>query len=332
MNKETNSSLAYLDEEPEYINELNLKSVPKGTIKKFWFHLVTDGMGRPIHIPVIVARGEQSGDILGISAAVHGNELNGIQVIQRLFKEINPKELKGTIVGIPVMNSPSYLLKKRRFIDQVDLNHIMPGIENGNLSEVYAYRFVHQIVNHFDYLIDLHTASFGRINSYYIRADLKDPITRKMAMLQHGQIVVHKAASDGTLRGAADAMDVPSVTIEVGDPNTFQKGMIRSSLTGIHNFLIHQGMMEGVIDKPIIAPVVCKSSYWIYTDTGGILKIEPEATELVKKGQVIANLFDVFGKKMKSYLAPEDGIVIGKNVNPVAQTGSRILHLGIIKD
>lgn len=332
MKQKKNNQLAYLEEEPQYIKELDLKAVPKGSIKKFWFHLVTDGMGQPIYIPIIVARGMHAGDVLGVSAAVHGNEVNGTQVIQRLFKVIDPMQLKGTIVGVPVMNNPSFLLKRRRFLDQVDLNHIMPGVENGNVSEVYAHRFVHKIVQQFDYLIDLHTASFGRINSYYIRADLKDPVTRKMAMLQQGQIVVHKAASDGTLRGAADAMDIPSVTIEVGNPNVFQKGMIRFSLTGVMNFLAHQGMIQGDIRHPEIAPIICKSSYWIYSDTGGILKVEPKPTEMVKKGQIVASLYDIFGKKIKSYTAPEDGIVIGKNVNPVAQTGSRVLHLGIIKD
>lgn len=325
------SSLNYLDTAATFIEELDLSVVAPGTIQKFWFHIVSDGMGRPIHLPIIVARGREDGDVLGVTAAVHGNELNGIPVIQRLFKEVDIDNLKGYIVGVPVMNSPAFLNKKRRFIDQVDLNHIMPGTEDGNVSEVYAYRFVERIVKHFDYLIDLHTASFGRINSYYIRADLKDPVTRKIAMLQNGQIVVHKPASDGTLRGAADAMDIPSVTIEVGDPNTFQKGMIRSGLTGIHNFMIYQGMMEGEIDDTGMKPVVCKSSYWIYTDEGGILRVLPKATQTVKKGDVIATLNDIFGKRIKDYLAPEDGIVIGKNVNPVAQTGSRILHLGIIR-
>ena len=325
------SSLSYLNAEPTCIELLDLSTVQPGTIQKFWFHIVSDGMGRPIHLPIIVARGCTDGDILGVTAAVHGNELNGIPVVQRLFKELDPTRLKGYIVGVPVMNSPAFLNKKRRFIDQVDLNHIMPGTEDGNVSEVYAYRFVDRIVRHFDYLIDLHTASFGRINSYYIRADLKDPTTRKIAMLQNGHIVVHKPASDGTLRGAADAMDIPSVTIEVGDPNTFQKGMIRSGLTGIHNFLVYQGMMDGEIDDMGIHPVVCKSSYWIYTDEGGILRVLPSVTQVVKKGEVIAVLNDIFGKRIKDYYAPEDGVVIGKNVNPVAQTGSRILHLGIIR-
>ncbi|MGB1120770.1 MAG: peptidase M14, partial [Saprospiraceae bacterium] len=117
----------------------------------------------------MVARGRSDFPILGITAAVHGNELNGISVIQRLFSEINVEELNGVIVAVPVMNMPSFLRKKRRFNDGVDLNHIMPGKANGSISEVYAFRLMDRIVQHFDYLLDLHTASQGRINSYYIR-------------------------------------------------------------------------------------------------------------------------------------------------------------------
>jgi hypothetical protein len=108
--------------------------------------------------------------------------------------------------------------------------------------------------------------------------------------------------------------------------------MIRSGLTGLHNFLAFQGMLQEEIEAPLSDPVICKSSYWIYTDTGGILRVDPKITERVVKGQRIASMHDIFGKLVKIYEAPEDGIVIGKSVNPVAQTGSRILHLGIIKE
>ena len=314
------------------IRNLSINLVPEGSIRCFWLEMVRDGMGLPIRIPVMIARGKEPGSVVGLTAAVHGNELNGIPVIQRLFKELDPNQLKGTIVAVPIVNAPSFLRKKRRFIDSVDLNHIMPGKEDGNRSQVYAYRFFNRVIKHLDYLVDLHTASFGRINSYYIRADLRDPVTRKMAFLQNGQIVVHNPASDGTLRGAADEMDIPAVTLEVGDPNTFQKGMIRSGLTGIYNLLIYLGMLEGEIEEPEEPTVICKSSYWIYTDTGGILRIYPKITEQIKKGELIATINDVFGNKIKEYHAPEDGIVIGKSVHPVSQSGSRIIHLGIIKN
>lgn len=129
-----------MKKEIKVINELILEDVPRNSISRYWLELVEDGMGVPIKIPVIVAKGDKVGKVVGMTAAVHGNELNGIPVIQRLFKEIDIAELQGTIVGIPVLNTPSYLRKKRRFLDGVDLNHIMPGKENGTVSQVYARR------------------------------------------------------------------------------------------------------------------------------------------------------------------------------------------------
>jgi predicted deacylase len=313
------------------IKKLNLKKVPKGKISKFLLHLVTDGMGMPIYIPIIVARGKKDGKRLGLTAAVHGNELNGIPVIQRIFNEIDIKKLKGTIVGVPVVNVPSLMRKKRRFLDGTDLNHIMPGQKEGNVSQVYAYRIFDKIIKQFNYLIDLHTASFGRINSYYIRADMKAESTRKMALLQNAQIIVHNPPSDGTLRGAADEQGIAAITLEVGDPNRFQKGMIRSGLTGIHNVLHELDMITGQIEEPEKPAVICKTSYWIYTDTGGILTVHPDITDLIKKGQVIGTLRNIFGDEIKQYFAPEDGIVIGKSNSPINQSGGRILHLGILQ-
>ena len=322
----------HIDEDIPVIRELEFETIPAGSITHYWFHLVRDGMGVPIRIPIIIAKGTKSGKVLGLTAAIHGNELNGIPVIQRIFKEIDINELQGIIVGIPVVNIPSLLRKKRRFIDGTDLNHIMPGQSDGNVSQVYAWRFVNSIVKAFDYLVDLHTASFGRVNSYYVRADMDDEEVRMMALLQNAQIIVHNPPSDGTLRGTADEMGIPAITLEVGNPNTFQKGLIRDGLTGIHNLLSYLKMIDGEVDEGDEDTVLCKSSYWIYTDTGGILTVLPKVTEQVKKGEIIATIRNIFGDLIKHYYAPEDGIVIGKSTSPINQTGGRILHLGILAD
>ena len=231
---------------------------------------------------------------------------------------------------MPAVNVPSLLRKKRRFIDGTDLNHIMPGKLNGTVSQVYAWQVVNKIIKGFDYLVDLHTASNGRINSYYIRADMTVPIVRKMALLQNAQIIVHNPPSDGTLRGTAGEMGIPAITLEVGNPNTFQKGMIRDGLTGIHNLLGYLNMTTSELEEEEEATVLCKKSYWVYTDTGGILTVFPKVTAHVKKGDLIANLRNVFGDLTREYLAPEDGVVIGKSTSPINQTGGRILHLGIL--
>lgn len=313
------------------IDSLELASLPSGVISRCYLQVVEDGMGSPVKIPLLVAKGKDNGPVLGLTAAVHGNELNGIPVIQRLFKEIDPKNLKGTIVGVPIVNVPSYLRKKRRFLDGVDLNHIMPGKENGTVSQVYAWRIVNRLVKHFDYLLDLHTASNGRVNSYYIRADMSDETVRKMALLQNAQIIVHNPPSDGTLRGTADELEIPAITLEVGNPNLFQKGMIRDGLTGIHNLLGYLDMYDSAVEEISEETILCKKSYWIYSDVGGLITVYPKVAELIKKGDNLATVRNIFGDVIKEYHAPEDGVVIGKSVSPVNQTGGRILHLGIVK-
>lgn len=320
-----------LPDDTPVIRELDLESIPKGTIQRYWLHLVTDGMGLPVFVPVIVAKGRTGGPVVGLTAAVHGNELNGIPVIQRLFREIDAEQLRGTVVGVPVVNLPSLLRKKRRFIDGTDLNHIMPGRADGNVSQVYAYRIMNWIVRKFDYLIDLHTASFGRVNSYYIRADMDDKTTRRMALLQNAQIIVHNPPSDGTLRGAADELGIHAITLEVGNPNTFQKGHIRSGLTGIFNVLTDLDMIDDTVEEPEIPAVICRDSFWLYTDTGGVLTVQPGVTDLVEKGQEVAALRNIFGDLIKRYESPEAGVVIGKSVSPINQTGGRILHLGLVE-
>jgi len=319
-----------LNEDVQIVEAISPQEAPRGQITKYWLHLVTDGMGVPVHVPVIIAKGEQDGAVLGITAAVHGNELNGISVIQRLFRDMDVRELRGTIIGVPVVNIPSLLRNERSFIDGADLNQIMPGKADGNVSQVYAHRIVTRIVQYFDYLVDLHTGSFGRLNSYYVRADMDDDKTRQMALLQNAQIIVHNPPLDGTLRGAAASLGIHAITLEVGNPNTFQKRLIRSGVEGIHNLLVELDMYDDEIEPPADEPIICKRSRWLYTDTGGILTVLPNVTDYVKQGDRIAIIRNIFGETMREYFTPEEGIVIGKSVDPINQTGGRILHLGVV--
>lgn len=321
----------FLDDVP-VTTTLNLDAIPEGTITYHWLKLVSDGFGNPISLPVIIAKGKLSGPTLGLTAAVHGNELNGIPVIQRLFAEIEPAELKGTIIGVPVVNVPSFMRKQRRFVDGVDLNHIMPGIKNGNVSQTYAYRFIEKVIKQLDYLIDLHTASFGRINSYYVRADMSDDATRQLALLQNADIIVHNPPSDGTLRGAADELGIPAITLEVGNPSVFQRRLIRSGIEGVHNVLCKLDMIDDTIEPPSKQTIICDKSYWLYTETGGILTLDVDLLDAVGTGDRVAIMRNIFGKKIGEYHAKEGGIVIGKSVSPVNQSGGRILHLGIVQN
>lgn len=307
----------------------NLEDTPPGTIRHFWLRLASDGMGNPMLVPLMVARGSSPGPTLGLTAAIHGDELNGISVIQRLFADLEVEELRGTVVAIPVVNIPGFNRQQRFFADGSDLNHLMPGKQNGNASQVYAYRLVNRFLKFVDYLLDLHTASRGRINSYYVRADMSIEVTRKLALLQHPQLIVHNPPNDGTFRGTADALDIPAITLEVGNPGVYQKKMIRSGLVGVHNVLAYLKMTDDEEVAPKDSTILCRKSYWLYTQTGGLLQVHVELLQRITKGQLVATLRDVFGEVKEEYHAPENGVVIGKSTSPVNQSGGRILHLGI---
>lgn len=307
----------------------DLDATPAGSVRYYWLRLAADGMGNPLCVPLMVARGAKPGPTLGLTAAVHGDELNGINVIQRLFADLDVGEMQGSVVAIPVVNIPGFNRQTRVFADGSDLNHLMPGKEDGNASQVYAYRLVDRFLKQVDFLLDLHTASRGRINSYYVRADMSQETTRKLALLQNPQLIVHNPANDGTFRGTADDMDISAITLEVGNPGVYQKRLIRSGLVGVHNVMSHLGITDDEIVEPQADIILCKKSYWLYTKTGGLLQVHVDLLQRLKKGEKVASLRNVFGELIEEYFAPEDGVVIGKSTAPVNQSGGRILHLGL---
>ena len=317
------------EDEQRQIRQLNVDEFDRGTITRCWVHLINNGIGEPIRIPILVARGVHDGPIFGLTAALHGNELNGIPVIQRLMADLDTSQLCGTVVGVMVANVPAFLEERRKFTDGVDLNHVAPGKPDGDCSKLYMYRLIDRIVNQFDYLIDLHTASFGRVNSYYIRADMSCPVTARISRLFHPDIILDNPPNDYTLRGHASLNGAKSITLELRDPHKFQFDVIKDCVGGINNVLIDLKMLPGEIqpgDEQYT--IVCDSSFWIYTNEGGILSILPKLGDTINKGDTIAQVKSIFGTVRKTIPAPENGIVIGKSVNPVNQTGSRVLHLG----
>ena len=291
--------------------------------------LVHDALHRELYAPVTVLKGHKPGPVVGFTAAVHGNELNGIPTIHRLFKSISLDELEGTLVGVNIVNVPGFLRHERRLPDARDLNRIMPGRANGRESSVYAFRLADRILYCFDVLIDLHTASFGRVNTLYVRADLRDPGTAALARSVGAEILVHNEGKDGTVRAEVADRGVPAITIEIGDPQIIDRDKVRMSRIGLRDALEELGVVPPDDQRSPLVPVECARSYWLYTDTGGFLDVKAPLGERVKKGELVATMVDPWGRLLRRFHAPEDGIVIGKETNPVTSTGGRILHLGI---
>ena len=313
------------------VDKLSLDTLSADVTHRLRVVVTDNATGNESQIPVLVRKSEKPGPVLGITAALHGNELNGIPVIHRLLSWLEDRPLLcGTVIAVPIVNIPGYLRKQREFEDGQDLNRLMPGNPHGHESELYAARFVDRIASHFDYLIDLHTASFGRVNSLYVRADMEDPVATRLARLIGPQIILHSPGKDGTLRAAMAERGVHSITVEVGDPQRLQQGLVRTARLGVIEILEDLKMVDSGIPHEDGDCVECSSSYWMYTDRGGILQVTPEVAQMVRKDQEVARLRNVWGELVRTYLAPEDGIVIGKSTDPAARAGSRILHLGVL--
>jgi len=330
-------SMKVITQEPATIIK-NLEEVTNEPgIHHYWLELATNTYGYPVLVPLIVMQGKSKGPTLGLTAALHGNELNGIPMIHRLIENIDFQKLKGRIIAIPGINAISILMNERRFIDEEDLNRNFPGKEAGNESQQYVYKIAKNILPAFDFHIDMHTASFGRINTLYVRADFKSDTLKMMAKLQQPDIILNSPspsspnASTWTIRGEAGFYGIPSITVEYGNPQVYQPELIQRGYLGIRNTLSWLKMYdEQMISDLKDEAVYCKKSYWIYMKEGGFLEVLVDLNQKIEQGQKIAIVKNGFGQILNEYHAPESGIIIGKSTNPANMSGGRIIHLGIL--
>lgn len=314
------------------VDALDLDACPLGAITRMRVWMVADGLGDRTRVPVVVLRGATPGPVLGVTAVLHGNELNGMPVVHELIRSLDPAAVVGSVVVVPVINVPGYHLHQRQFLDSKDLNQTFPGKEGGTPSQVFAHRFLNRVVRSFTHLVDVHTASFGRVNSLYVRSDMNHPVAADMAISMAPELIVHNFGTDGTLRSAAMAAGIPAITVEVGNPQRFQPQRISDTCEGLRNLMTHLGMTDAARTPPPSDPVICARSYWLYTETGGVLSVYPALLDRLAEGQPIADVRDVFDREIDRCHAPQDGVVVGHSTNPVGPTGSRILHLGVVGD
>ena len=323
----------------ETIDSINLDAIKSNQITHYWLKLVDKGSSQSVSVPVIIAKGKHSGPTLGLTAAIHGNELNGIRVIQKLMADIDTNNLHGTIIAIPGLNQIGIENNKRRYSDGEDLNRQFPGKEKGNASQQYVWQVNEKILSKLDYLIDMHTASFGRINSLYVRGDMTDEKISKMALLQDADIVLNSkgpsagvsSASSRAMRAEAMIKGIPTITVEYGNPQVYQQDMILRGVVGVKN-IMNWLKMQNFETPKFEKALRCKKSYWIYVDQGGLLEVPVALNQIIEKDEVIGVLKNPFGDIIKEYRSPEKGIVIGKSTNPVNISGGRIIHLGILED
>lgn len=310
------------------VDGLDIDTLPENAIHRLRLRMGETGLGEPESVPIYVARGRREGPTIGLTAALHGNEINGIAVLQRLFQSLDTEALKGNIVGVLVSNPLGYLALRRRYVESIDLNHSFPGNPHGNSAQAFAAHFLDRVIRPLDLLLDLHTASIGRENCLYVRANMSDPRTARMAYLQRPQIIVHNPPFDGTLRGAAAYLGIPAITVEIGDASSFQDRYIRRTLAGVRAVLQDVGMVPRRPLTPGPDPILCRRSSWTYTDGGGLLTVVPELVASIEEGEILAQRTNIWGDLLNEMLAPHAGVIVGRSTQPVARTGDRVAHIG----
>ena len=309
--------------------ELSLSELKKGK-HHFWLEATADRSGENMGIPVSIVKGAP-GRTIGVIAATHGDELNGISVIHQLFKRLNPDEMTGCFVGIPVLNMPGFLRNQREFFDDRDLNRLMNGYEARSPAGQYVKKIKNKLFSHFDCLIDLHTATSGRVNTYHIRVNSSHDSSSKMAHLMGPDIIVHSPKADGTSRYFFEKNNKPAITVEIGNPQILQDALIEQTIEGVLRNLEYFDVLPPSQETFKHEPTICSDSAWVFARSGGILEVFPKLGDLIKKGSEIAIQTDLFGEVIEKYKAPISGIVIGRKNTASSQTGDRLIHIGIVE-
>jgi uncharacterized protein len=285
----------------------------------------------PVEMPVWVINGRRPGPRLFISAAIHGDELNGIEIIRRI-RSRSLAGLRGTLLLVPVVNVFGLLNHARYLPDRRDLNRSFPGSERGSLAARLAHLFMSEIVDRCTHGIDLHTGAVHRSNLPQVRAQLDDPETRTLALAFGAPVVLDSQLRDGSLREAAAERGIPTLIYEAGEALRFDELSIRMGVAGIVEVMRQLDMLPARARRTRPAqPVVADSSHWVRAPEGGILRTTVRLGQRVAAGQQLGKVSDPIGVQEYPVTASHAGIVIGRNSLPLVNEGDALFHVARVE-
>ncbi len=302
--------------------------VKPGTSKRLSWSATELFEGVPVSTPVLVLNGEKPGPTLCLTAAVHGDELNGIEMVRRVMHDLSPKEVSGAIIGIPIVNVQGFRRGSRYLPDRRDLNRYFPGNPNGSAAARIAHSFFTNVIAHCDALIDLHTGSNSRANLPQIRADLRDPDVVTLTQGFGSMVILHSTPTVGTLRYAATSAGIPTVTLEAGGPSQLELNEVRHGVRGIETLVDTLGMIKKTNFWRDPEPVYYRSS-WVRADNGGILLADVSLGSTVRKGDLLGTINDPMSNARSELRSPYSGRIIGMARNQVVMPGFAAFHVGI---
>jgi predicted deacylase len=278
--------------------------------------------------PVLVVNGVSRGPVLCLTGAIHGDELNGIEMVRRVLQDLEPRRVKGAVIGIPIVNLEGFRRGSRYLPDRRDLNRFFPGNSSGSSASRIAASLFENIIRRCDGLVDIHTGSLNRTNLPQLRADLRDAGVRDFANGFGAFMVLHSVGAPGTLRRAATDIGIPAVTLEAGEPGRLQSAQVREGTAGITRLLDALNIVNrmNLLAEP--RPVYYRST-WVRSDHGGILFSLVRLGQLVAAGDILGTVTDPITNEQNLIYSPVRGRVVGMALNQVVMPGFATFNLGI---
>lgn len=282
-----------------------------------------------LSMPVHVIHGKQEGPCLFVSGAVHGDEINGVEIVRRLLRLKMINRLKGTLIAIPIVNVYGFINKSRYLPDRRDLNRCFPGSYKGSLAANIARLFMDEIVEKSTHGIDLHTGSNHRTNLPQLRVLLDNPETERLAHAFGAPVIINARLRDNSLREAVIEKGIPMILYEAGESLRFNEHAIQFGLKGIISVMRELGMLpsKGKTKRNLREPVVVESTTWIRAPKSGIIYSTLSLGATVNKDDVIAGIFDPFGENEEKVISPVNGIIIGYLQLPLVHQGDAVFHI-----
>lgn len=277
--------------------------------------------------PVLVVHGRRPGPVLCLTGAVHGDELNGIEIVREVLYGLDADALSGTVVGVPIVNVEGFRLGSRYLVDRRDLNRHFPGNATGSSASRIAHSLFQEVIRKCDALVDVHTGSFQRTNLPQVRADLTNPNIARLASAFREMVILHAEGGEGTLRGAATEAGIAAVTIETGAPMELQPSAVADGVRGIRSLLADLHMDDRVRLWGNPEPVYYGST-WVRADRGGISLNKVVLGQRVRAGHVLASITDPITNVSTEVRAPRDGRILGMALNQIVMPGFALFRLG----
>ena len=287
-----------------------------------------------INLPIQVIHGKRPGPCLLVSAAVHGDELNGVEIIRRLLVRPSVRRLTGTLIAVPIVNVYGFISYTRYLPDRRDLNRSFPGSAHGSLASQLAHLFDHEVLAHATHAVDLHTGAIHRTNLPQIRGELENDGVQRLMKAFGAPIMLDAPLRPGSMRKTATERGIPMVVYESGEALRFDEFGIRTGLEGVLNVMVDLGMINRARTRRRTTPpaVVAHSSYWVRAPVGGIFRSTCKIGERINKDQVVGVVADPMGQSEAPVTAGESGVVIGHTRLPVTNQGDALIHVARVRD